>query len=101
MELYAVYRHNAPDDSSDFDGPVEVIRYFLSEEDADAEAVYYDTFKNRLPFLKDDDVIGMVIVRLDNPLKAANYLNCALESQIPFNNMDSGLSGGLSEGGEE
>ena len=101
MELYAVYRHDAPNDWGDFDGPVEVIRYFHREEDADVQAGYYDTFKNRLPFLKDDDVIGMVVVRLDNPLKAANYLNCALESQIPFNSMDLGLSGGLSEGGEE
>lgn len=69
MELYAVF--NYKDDS-----PVEVLRYAETEELA-------ETWAKKL------NADGLALVRLDHPLKAANYLNSALQAELPFDNMAS------------
>ena len=67
MELYAVF--NYKDDS-----PVEVLRYAETEERAES-------------WVEELSADGLVLVNLDHPLKAANYLNSALQAQLPWNNM--------------
>ena len=67
MELYAVF--NYKDDS-----PVEVLRYAETEERAES-------------WVEELSADGIALVRVDHPLKAANYLNSALQAELPFDNM--------------
>jgi len=74
MELYAVYNYQDRDKPEHHDGPVQVLKYTDTEELAEI-------------WVEKLNADGLCFVNLNHPLKAANYLNSALQAQLPFDNM--------------